>query len=243
MLPSGLFPFILMVVQVTSDLAQCLQYFSKLQSIRLDGCLVTCSGMKAIGNWCASLTELSLSKCPGITDEGLSLIVQRHHQLRKLDITCSRKITQVSINSIAKSCPCLTTLRMESCSLVQSEAFVLIGQYCQSLEELDLTDNEIDDEGIFHIASNLPCVELKVVLDDLCYFICAGLKSIARCSGLSSLKLGLCLKITDDGVAHVGTGCRKLTVVDLYRFVNRNLFLAHLELTVERTCSSVHTCT
>ncbi|WJZ89184.1 hypothetical protein VitviT2T_008418 [Vitis vinifera] len=177
---------------VTLDLAKCLQYFSNLQSIRLDGCIVTCSGMKAIGNWCASLKELSLSKCSGVTDEGLSLIVQGHQELRKLDITCCRKITQVSINSITNSCTCLTSLRMESCSLVQSEAFVLIGQCCQFLEELDVTDNEIDDEG---------------------------LKSIARCSKLSSLKLGICLKITDDGIAHVGTGCPKLTEIDLYRCI------------------------
>lgn len=231
-----------MVVQVTLDLAKCLQYFSNLQSIRLDGCIVTCSGMKAIGNWCASLKELSLSKCSGVTDEGLSLIVQGHQELRKLDITCCRKITQVSINSITNSCTCLTSLRMESCSLVQSEAFVLIGQCCQFLEELDVTDNEIDDEGIFHIASYLPCVKLTVILDDLFYIIYAGLKSIARCSKLSSLKLGICLKITDDGISHVGTGCPKLTEIDLYRFVNfQHLFLAHLELTAARTCST-HVC-
>jgi len=37
---------------------------------------------------------------------------------------------------------------MESCTLVPREAFVLIGQRCHLLEELDLTDNEIDDEGL-----------------------------------------------------------------------------------------------
>ncbi|KAJ6871496.1 F-box/LRR-repeat protein 3-like [Populus alba x Populus x berolinensis] len=79
---------------------------------------------------------------------------------------------------------------MESCTLVPSEAFVLIGQQCQFLEELDLTDNEIDDEG---------------------------LKSISRCSKLSSLKLGICLNISDKGLSHVGMKCSKLTELDLYR--------------------------
>jgi len=36
---------------------------------------------------------------------------------------------------------------MELCTLVPREAFGLIGR-CHSLEELDLTDNEIDDEGL-----------------------------------------------------------------------------------------------
>ncbi|THG22467.1 hypothetical protein TEA_002235 [Camellia sinensis var. sinensis] len=175
---------------VTVDLAKGLQNFSALQSIKLDGCLVTCAGMKAMANWCASLKELRLCKCSGVTDEGLSSIVQKHRELHKLDITCCRKITRVSIDSITNSCSSLTSLRMESCTMVSKDAFVLIGQRCQLLEELDVTDNEIDDEG---------------------------LKSLSRSSKLSTLKLGICLNITDDGLSHVGMCCPKLRELDLYR--------------------------
>ncbi|CAN4077016.1 unnamed protein product [Withania somnifera] len=175
---------------VTRAVADSLQKLSRLQSVKLDGCQVTCSGLKAIGNWCVSLKELSLSKCLGVTDEGLCSLVTKHKDLRKLDITCCRKITQVSISHITNSCVSLTSLRMESCTLIPREAFVLIGQGCQYLEELDLTDNEIDDEG---------------------------LKSISKCVSLSSLKLGICLNITDHGLIHVGMFCSKLKELDLYR--------------------------
>ncbi|KAL3531628.1 hypothetical protein ACH5RR_005149 [Cinchona calisaya] len=175
---------------VTLALADSLQKLSMLQSIKLDGCEVTCSGLKAIGNWCISLRELSLSKCLEVTDEGLSSLVTKHRDLRKLDITCCRKITHVSIAHITNSCTSLTSLRMESCTLVSAEAFVLIGQRCQFIEELDLTDNEINDEG---------------------------LKSISRCSRLSLLKLGICLNITDEGLIHIGMCCSKLKELDLYR--------------------------
>jgi len=175
---------------VTLALADSLQTLSTLQSIKLDGCQVTCSGLKAIGNWCVSLTEISLSKCMGVTDEGLSSLVTKHRELKKLDITCCRKITHFSIAHITNSCTSLTSLRMESCVLVSKEAFVLIGQRCHFLEELDLTDNEVDDEG---------------------------LRSISRCSKLSSLKLGICLNITDEGIAHIGKCCSKLVELDLYR--------------------------
>ncbi|KAF1876652.1 hypothetical protein Lal_00030065 [Lupinus albus] len=175
---------------VTLVLADGLNKLSMLQSIILDGCLVTSSGLMAIGNLCISLKELSLSKCMGVTNEALSFLVSKHKDLRKLDITCCRKITDVSIASIANSCINLTSLRMESCTLVPREAFVLIGQKCHYLEELDLTDNEIDDEG---------------------------LKSISRCSSLSSLKVGICLNITDRGLAYVGMYCSKLKELDLYR--------------------------
>ncbi|XP_010264511.1 PREDICTED: F-box/LRR-repeat protein 3-like isoform X2 [Nelumbo nucifera] len=175
---------------VTPALAAALQKLSKLHSIKLDGCMVTCTGLQAIGNCCASLRELSLSKCPGVTDEGLSSLLLKHKQLRKLDITCCRKITHVSIANITTSCTSLISLRMESCSLIPKEAFVSIGECCHLLEELDLTDNKIDDEG---------------------------LKSISRCSELSSLKIGICLNITDEGLTHVGMSCPKLIELDLYR--------------------------
>lgn len=132
---------------MTFALADSLKKLTMLQSIKLDGCPVTCAGLKAIGNWCVSLQEISLSKCTGVTDEGISSLVTKHRDLRKLDITCCRKITCVSIVHITNSCTALTSLRMESCTLVPREAFVLIGQRCHSLEEIDLTDNEIDDEG------------------------------------------------------------------------------------------------
>lgn len=175
---------------VTFALAESLQKLSMLQCVKLDGCQVTCCGLKAIGNWCISLRELSLSKCVGVTDEGLSSLLTKHKDLRKLDITCCRKITHVSIAHITNSCASLTSLKMESCTLVSREAFVLIGQRCQFLEELDLTDNEIDDEG---------------------------LKTISRCSNLSSLKLGICLNVTDEGLTFIGMCCSKIKELDLYR--------------------------
>lgn len=174
---------------VTLDLADSLNKLSKLQAIGLDGCPVTCGGLRAIGDWCVSLRGLSLSKCFGVTDEGLSYLVRKQKDLRKLDITCCRNITDVSISHITSSCMALSSLRMESCTLVPREAFILIGR-CHSLEELDLTDNEIDDEG---------------------------LKSISTCYKLSSLKLGLCLNITDEGLARVGMCCIGLKELDLYR--------------------------
>lgn len=111
-----------MVAQVTPALADTLQRLSTLQSIKLDCCPVTCSGLKAIGNWCVSLREISLSKCLGVTDKGLSSLVTKHKDLRKLDITCCRKITHVSIAHITNSCTSLTSLKMESCTLVPKEA-------------------------------------------------------------------------------------------------------------------------
>ena len=137
----------IVLLQVTLFHANSLKMLAVLQSLKLDGCLITSDGLKALGDLRSSLTELSLSKCMGVTDEGLSFLVTKHRDLKKLDITCCRRITDVSIANIANTCTNLTSFKMESCTLVPREAFVLIGQRCHFLEELDLTDNEIDDEG------------------------------------------------------------------------------------------------
>lgn len=113
------------MVQVTVDLAKCLNNFPGLHSIRLDGCQIACSGLEAIVKCRASLKELSLSKCLGVTDECLSSITQKHNGLEKLDITCCRKITHASLESLTSSCTSLTSLRMESCNLVPEEAFFI----------------------------------------------------------------------------------------------------------------------
>ncbi|KAK8950398.1 F-box/LRR-repeat protein 3 [Platanthera guangdongensis] len=177
---------------VTHSLTSSLLKLSNLEKVKFDGCRITASGLLALGNSCISLKELSLSKCSGVTDEGLSSVLMKHKGLTKLDITCCRKITDISIASIANSCSSLTSLKMESCNLVSKHAFCMIGERCHLLEELDLTDNDLDNQG---------------------------LKAISNCHRLYILKIGLCLNVNDEGVIQIGKSCPLLEELDLYRSV------------------------
>jgi len=58
-------------------------------------------------------------------------------------------------------------------------------------------------------------MNIKLTLD----VFCVGLKALARCSKLSSLKIGICLKISDEGLTHIGRSCPKLRDIDLYMSV------------------------
>nr|CAB3488843.1 unnamed protein product [Digitaria exilis] len=175
---------------VTPSMVRSLQKVSKLQTLKLEGCKFMADGLKAIGSSCVSIRELSLSKSTGVTDSELSFAVSKLKNLLKLDITCCRNITDVSVASITRSCTSLVSLRMESCSHVSSGALQLIGKHCSHLEELDFTDNDLDDEG---------------------------LKALTGCTNLSSLKIGICLRISDEGLTHIGKSCPKLRDIDLYR--------------------------
>ncbi|RWR78963.1 F-box/LRR-repeat protein 3-like protein isoform X1 [Cinnamomum micranthum f. kanehirae] len=219
---------------VTHALATSLVKLPKLQVIKLDSCHVTCSGLKAIGKGCISLEELSLSKCSGVTDEGLSFLVTKHKGLKKLDITCCTKITDISVSSIT-SCSNLTSLKMESCSLVSKEAFVLIGQRCHLLEELDLTENEIDNEGF---SIDLPFVNIKIqsvgITDCGIAAIAQGcpmlqiinlayckdisddsLRSLSTCSRLNTLEIRGCARVSSVGLSLIAVGCKQIAKLDV----------------------------
>ena len=90
---------------------RCFQMLPKLQTLKLEGCKFMADGLKYIGISCVSLRELSLSKCSGVTDTDLSFVVSRLKNLLKLDITCNRNITDVSLAAITSSCPSLISLR------------------------------------------------------------------------------------------------------------------------------------
>ncbi|CAN6467153.1 unnamed protein product [Victoria cruziana] len=174
---------------VSDSLAYSLRNLPKLQCLRLDGCQVSCSGLRVIGDWCTSLQELSLCKCEGVLDDGLCSLLEKLKELKKLDITCCRKITCLSVMAITK-CKQLFCLKMETCSSVSKECFKLLGEQLHLLEEIDLTDNEVDDEG---------------------------LRSFTSCSELRSLKIGICSNITNNGLVHISGSCWKLVELDLYR--------------------------
>ncbi|KAK3139163.1 hypothetical protein QOZ80_5AG0378810 [Eleusine coracana subsp. coracana] len=175
---------------VTPTMVNSFHSIPNLQTLKLEGCKFMAGGLSSIGRSCGSIRQLSLSKCSGVTDAELSFPVSRLKNLLKLDVTCCRNITDTSLASVASSCTSLISLRMESCTHVSSEGLKLIGKHLHQLEELDLTDNDLDDEG---------------------------LTAIAGCSKLSILKIGICLKISDEGLTQIGKSCPELRDIDLYR--------------------------
>ncbi|XP_057846353.2 F-box/LRR-repeat protein 3 isoform X5 [Cryptomeria japonica] len=178
------------VPQVTSAIFASLQKFESLQSIKFDGCEVSSSGLESIGKSCKYLQELSLSKCSGATDEGISLLVAGCRDLRIVDLTCCHNLTDVAVSAIGMSCTNLSCLKMESCSLVTETSLNVLGDNCHFLEVLDLTDSSINN---------------------------TGLKFISRCSKLTTLKLGICESISDEGLTYIGAHCSDLLELDLYR--------------------------
>ncbi|XP_062202324.1 F-box/LRR-repeat protein 3-like isoform X2 [Phragmites australis] len=177
------------------EIGQC--FLSKLATLKetltvlkLDGLEVSVSLLEAIGEGCDNLVEIGLSKCSGVTDEGISSLVARCSHLRTIDLTCCNLITNNALDLIADNCKMVECLRLESCSLINEKGLDWIATCCPNLKEIDLTDCGVND---------------------------AALQPLAKCSELLILKLGLCSSISDKGLAFISSNCGKLVELDLYR--------------------------
>ncbi|KAF8765889.1 hypothetical protein HU200_008057 [Digitaria exilis] len=172
-------------------------FLSKLSTIgetltvlRLDGLEIFASNLQAIGDSCKNLAEIGLSKCNGVTDDGIASLVVNCGYLRTIDVTCCHLLTNDALAAIAKNCRMVECLRLESCPFINEKGLERIATHCSHLKEIDLTDCRINDEAMQHLAS---------------------------CSELETLKLGLCSSISDKGLVYISSNCGKLVELDLYR--------------------------
>ncbi|EFJ31715.1 hypothetical protein SELMODRAFT_87311 [Selaginella moellendorffii] len=178
--------------QITGQLLEAVGKLTQIQTLKLAGCEIAGDGLRFVGSCCLQLSDLSLSKCRGVTDSGMASIFHGCKNLRKLDLTCCLDLTEITAYNIARSSAGLVSLKIEACRILTENNIPLLMERCSCLEELDVTDCNIDD---------------------------AGLECIAKCKFLKTLKLGFC-KVSDNGIEHVGRNCSDLIELDLYRSGN-----------------------
>ncbi|NP_001333165.1 F-box/LRR-repeat protein 3 [Zea mays] len=185
-----------------------------LTTLKLDGLEVSDSLLEAIGESCNKLVEIGLSKCSGVTDEGISSLVAQCSDLRTIDLTCCNLSTNNALDSIAGNCKMLECLRLESCSLINEKGLKRIATCCPNLKEIDLTDCGVDDAALEHLAK---CSELRVLKLGLCSSISdKGIAFISsNCGKLVELDLYRCSSITDDGLAALANGCKRIKLLNL----------------------------
>ncbi|KAF3795745.1 F-box/LRR-repeat protein 3 [Nymphaea thermarum] len=185
-----------------------------LTAIRLDAWELYPEFLGNISRNCQCLSEIGLSKCAGVTDEGINNLTEHCKDLRVLDITCCHELTDAALAAIAHSCKNLRCLKMESCGLFTEKGLEKIGADRSFLHELDLTDCSIDDVSLKHISK---CRELQILKLGLCIDISdKGIACIgSSCKDLQELDLYRCVGISDDGLAALATGCKKLERINI----------------------------
>ncbi|KAK4427630.1 F-box/LRR-repeat protein 3 [Sesamum alatum] len=163
----------------------------KLKVLRVDGARVSDATLKIISENCKFLTEIWLGKCRGVTDAGIMQLVSGCGNLKVINLTCCGDLSDSAILAISDSCRDLLCLKLECCNLLSQRSLDYLGSRCFLLEEVDLTD----------------CPGINDI----------GLNYLSKCSGLVSMKLGLCTNISDKGLSSIASNCRKIRELDLYR--------------------------
>ena len=118
-----------------------------LTVLRLDGLEIFASNLQAIGSTCKNLVEIGLSKCNGVTDDGIVSLVAHCCDLRTIDVTCCHLLTNDALAAIAENCRKIECLRLESCPFISEKGLEPIATLCSHLKEIDLTDCRINDAG------------------------------------------------------------------------------------------------
>ncbi|VAI28539.1 unnamed protein product [Triticum turgidum subsp. durum] len=187
-----------------------------LTVLRLDGFEVSCSLLSAIGEGCTNLVEIGLSKCNGVTDEGISSLVACCSYLRTIDLTCCNLVTNNSLDSIADNCKLLECLRLESCSSINEKGLERIASCCPNLKEIDLTDCGVNDEGIGISSVVIGCKSLVELDLKRCYSVDdSGLWALARYAlNLRQLTISYC-QVTGLGLCHLLSSLRCLQDVKM----------------------------
>eukprot|EP00268_Persea_americana_P067304 TRINITY_DN9249_c0_g1_i1.p1 TRINITY_DN9249_c0_g1~~TRINITY_DN9249_c0_g1_i1.p1 ORF type:complete len:365 (-),score=53.04 TRINITY_DN9249_c0_g1_i1:69-1163(-) len=167
-----------------------------------------CLGLTHLSlSWCKdNLNKLVLSLAPKFTklqvltlrqskpqleDDAVMAVASNCRDLHDLDLSQSRKLSDLSLYALAHGCPCLTKLNISGCSSFSDAALAYLTSVCRNLKSLNL------------------CGCVKTATD-------IALQAIAHnCSQLQSLNLGWCEGVSDKGVISLAFGCPDLRILDL----------------------------
>lgn len=137
----------------------------------------------------ANVTSLDCSSCVQISDSDVRAIASTYRsQLRHLDISNNKRITEMSLQTVGEFCEGLQSLRLQKIPL-PDVAMMAVAQ-CRNLQVLMLTKcREISDVGLSCIA--------------------------AGCKNLLDLSLKWCVGVTDKGIVMLVANCLQLRTLDL----------------------------
>jgi len=213
---------------------------SGLVSLSLDNChLITDASLVALGKNCGELTELDLSCCEKVTDEGLKQlgmglcggrleklsleevtqvtneglkgIGEWGFNLKGLRLAYCRGLEDAALLELARGCPKLTSLDLSYCGGVTREGIQAALDLWTGLKVLNLRGAEgLVHEGLSH--PRLQVLNLswsKNVEDGAVEGIASG------CPSLVSLDLAWCNKVTGKALHEVNKRCTGLRSVNL----------------------------
>ena len=186
---------------------------------------VTDAAIIEVANLCPHLQTLNLDYAKLITDRAV-IHAAEHCDLKSVDLSNQGGITDESILALAKNCPNLKLLKVDSWESDDThitDASVLALARCTRLETLDLFGFEaVTDASIIPIVTR--CCSLLELHLDRCSVSDVGVMSITRnCPMITALSLGERTSsaheksiIHDKSIVALASGCPRLRFLSIH---------------------------
>lgn len=145
------------------------------------------SALQAFAKSCQSIQKLNLGKCTRVTDAAIRALAE-YTQLQELNVTLCEdltdagmighwvdlqsfvapftKISDTSVEHIAKRSPLLHTINLSRCRRITDSSLHTIAAHCKRLHTLDVAESVVTDSGVVAIATS--CREMQVLNFELC---------------------------------------------------------------------------
>ncbi|KAG8487740.1 hypothetical protein CXB51_018456 [Gossypium anomalum] len=191
-----------------------------LTKLKLQALNITDEMFSVIGHYGKSVTDLSLTSLPNVSDKGFWIMgnSQGLQKLKSFTIASCLGLTDRGLEAVGKGCVNLKQFYLFKCDLLSDKGLVSFAKVAGSLESLQLEDcHRITQIGLF--CSLLNCsAKLKVISLVNCLGVMdltTGLPPLSPCESLQSLSIRNCPGFSDSSLAVLGKLCPQLQHVEL----------------------------
>lgn len=88
--------------------------------------------------FCNRIERLTLTNCIGLTDSGVSGLLEGSNHLLALDISGVNEITEISMYSLAENCHRLQGLNVSSCTKISNQSMTAVANSCRFIKRVGL---------------------------------------------------------------------------------------------------------
>ncbi|CAM9637950.1 unnamed protein product [Pylaiella littoralis] len=178
---------------------------STLTSVDLSDCtglndeaVAYLGGAIGFGTCCALLQSLSLAGCKRMSDVSLQVLAKGCRRLRFLNLSGCDKVTTKGIKHIAGGCPNMAVLNLYCCSKVQNGALMALSKHCPRLVSLNVAlVGRVTDSGVSALGRGCRSLQaLNIAGAKEASVTERGVCSLAHnCPGLHTLNMTGCVEV------------------------------------------------
>ncbi|KAK9060223.1 hypothetical protein SSX86_020927 [Deinandra increscens subsp. villosa] len=173
-------------------------------------------GLRAVGNSCSHLSEVSLSRRLHVGDAGIVSLVTSSKNLIKLNLEGCIRVTDESLKAIGESG--IHNLNLEECCLITDLGleYLAVGDLKKCLQHLNLSKcDRISDNGVIHLKQMVGLTHLNLSKCGV-HVTDAGIAALlSQLTNIEILDLSWLINVADISLLAIGSKCLKLKEINL----------------------------